>query len=207
MRYFLIFPVKSKVCLFSAFWRVFSYQFQFTPSKKLNFVYFQCFDEFLPSISIFPVKSKVWFFGDLTRFFYQFQDLCKNAQFLWFFKRSHLSLDHFVESHTFLRLDLSILLSDSAVLRLGWGHPQKVYIGLRVPPGTPQDTSEITIRFLPKITWDHQESMGTFWLGRWCRSWEADCGINGFSGTVTFLFIGFFSGIITIQFLSFLTLL
>ena len=55
-----IFLVKSKVCLFSPFWRVFSLQFQFfSPNKK--FVYFHCFDEFFPSSSnpildFFPVN-------------------------------------------------------------------------------------------------------------------------------------------------------
>ena len=51
----LIFPSKwskSKVCLVSLFWRIFPLNFNFS-NQNQKFVYFQCFDEFFPSISTF----------------------------------------------------------------------------------------------------------------------------------------------------------
>ena len=59
--------VKSKVCLFSVFSRVFPLNFNFS-HRNQKFVYFQSFDEFFPSISTFyPSRSKVCLFSVFWR--------------------------------------------------------------------------------------------------------------------------------------------
>ena len=55
----LQFFLSNQVCSLSAFWRVLNFNF----SCQIRFVYFQRFDDFFPSTSLFLVNSSLFFFS------------------------------------------------------------------------------------------------------------------------------------------------